>query len=155
MSINYNGTASPLLFPYFTTFKLASCNLGKFPDFLRNQSKLYTLDLSHNQIHGEIPKSLANCTNLEVLDIGNNHIEDVFPYYLRKISRLRVLVLRSNNFHGSIGCDGTNVTWPMLQIIDLALNNFTGQLPRKSSSTWKASNLLRFLKIPMKGTKDY
>ena len=26
----------------------------------------------------------------------------------------------------------------MLQIIDLALNNFTGQLPRKSSSTWKA-----------------
>ena len=155
LSINYNGTASPLLFPYFTTFKLASCNLGKFPDFLRNQSKLYTLDLSHNQIHGEIPKSLANCTNLEVLDIGNNHIEDVFPYYLRKISRLRVLVLRSNNFHGSIGCDGTNVTWPMLQIIDLALNNFTGQLPRKSSSTWKASNLLRFLKIPMKGTKDY
>ena len=93
--------------------------------------------------------------NLEVLDIGNNHIEDVFPYYLRKISRLRVLVLRSNNFHGSIGCGGTNVTWPMLQIIDLALNNFTGQLPRKSSSTWKASNLLRFLKIPMKGTKDY
>ena len=305
LSINYNGTASPLLFPYFTTFKLASCNLGKFPDFLRNQSKLYTLDLSHNQIHGEIPnwiwelnslkylnlshnhlvtlqgpllnlpsllnfldlhsnklqgqlphlpplvtyldfsknnfssviptsigislnstiflslssnkfhgdipqslcngaylrvldlsnnslsgtipqcfytmseslgvlnlrrnnlsgpisdkfpgncglqtlslngnlldgmlpKSLANCTNLEVLDIGNNHIEDVFPCYLRKISRLRVLVLRSNNFHGSIGCDGTNVTWPMLRIIDLALNNFTGQLPRKSSSTWKA-----------------
>ena len=85
-----------------------------------------------------LPKSLANCTNLEVLDIGNNHIEDVFPYYLRKISRLRVLVLQSNNFHGSIGCDGTNVTWPMLQIIDLALNNFTGQLPRKSSSTWKA-----------------
>ena len=99
---------------------------------------LQTLSLNGNQLEGMLPKSLANCTNLEVLDIGNNYIEDVFPCYLRNISRLRVLVLRSNNFHGSIGCDGPNATWPMLQIVDLASNNFTGQLQIKSFSIWKA-----------------
>ncbi|KAM4090669.1 hypothetical protein ACJW30_09G079300 [Castanea mollissima] len=214
LSVNYDGTASSLLFPHFSALKLASCKLSKFPDFLKNQSKLVTLDLSGNQIPGEIPnwiwkpnnlmylnlsynrlvtlqgpfrnlpsqlsvldlhsnelqgqlthlpqvtyldfsmnnfssviptsiegklpETLANCPNLEVLDIGNNHFEDVFPCYLRNISSLRVLVLRSNKFFGPIGCDGPNATWPMLQIIDVASNNFTGQLPRKSFSTWKA-----------------
>uniref|UniRef100_A0A2N9FYL7 Leucine-rich repeat-containing N-terminal plant-type domain-containing protein n=1 Tax=Fagus sylvatica TaxID=28930 RepID=A0A2N9FYL7_FAGSY len=74
----------------------------------------------------EIPRSLSNCTNLEVFDIGNNNIEDSYPCYLRNISRLRVLVLRSNKFHGAIGCKGPNATWPILQIVDLASNKFTG-----------------------------
>ena len=81
---------------------------------------------------------MAKCTNLEVLDIGNNHIEDVFPCYLRNISSLRVLVLRSNKFYGFVGCEGPNDTWPMLQIVDLASNNFTGQLRITSFSTLKA-----------------
>ena len=55
MSVKYSGTASSLPFPQFSTFKLASCNLSTFPDFLKNQSKLIILDLSKNQIHGEIP----------------------------------------------------------------------------------------------------
>ncbi|XP_050244003.1 receptor-like protein 33 [Quercus robur] len=111
---------------------------GTISDKFRGKCGLQTLSLNSNQLDGKLPMSLANCTNLEVLDIGNNHIEDIFPCYLRNISRLRVLVLRSNSFQGSIGCNGTNVTWPMLQILDLASNNFTGQFPRKSFSTWKA-----------------
>ncbi|KAL4606288.1 hypothetical protein ACB092_09G091800 [Castanea dentata] len=111
---------------------------GPISDKFPGNCGLQTLSLNGNLLDGMLPKSLASCTNLEVLDIGNNHIEDVFPCYLRKISRLRVLVLRSNNFHGSIGCDGPNFTWPMLQIVDLALNSFTGQFPKKSSPNWKA-----------------
>uniref|UniRef100_A0A2N9G6A4 Leucine-rich repeat-containing N-terminal plant-type domain-containing protein n=1 Tax=Fagus sylvatica TaxID=28930 RepID=A0A2N9G6A4_FAGSY len=227
----YNGTNSSLPpISQITTIKLASCNLSKIPNFLRNQSRLNYLDLSNNQIQeaipgwiwklrnlfylnlsynhlgmtlegallnlssltvldlhsnqlegglpvlppfatyldfsdnkfnstipasigncglqtlnlngnlleGVVPRSLANCTNLEVFDIGNNHIKDAFPCYLSNISRLRVLVLRSNKFHGAIGCKGPNATWPMLQIVDLASNSFTGQLRRESLSAWKA-----------------
>ncbi|XP_065625774.1 receptor-like protein 7 [Quercus suber] len=111
---------------------------GTISDKFPGKCGLQTLSLNSNLLRGKLPMSLANCTNLEVLDIGNNHIEDVFPCYLRNISSLRVLVLRSNNFYGSIGCDGSNVTWPILQIVDLASNNFTGQFPNKSFSTWKA-----------------
>ncbi|KAM3689887.1 hypothetical protein ACJW31_09G079600 [Castanea mollissima] len=111
---------------------------GPIPDIFLSNCVLQTLSLNGNILEGKLPESLANCPNLEVLDIGNNHFEDVFPCYLRNISSLRVLVLRSNKFFGPIGCDGPNATWPMLQIIDVASNNFTGQLPRKSFSTWKA-----------------
>ncbi|XP_057512796.1 receptor like protein 22-like [Actinidia eriantha] len=100
---------------------------------------LKTLDLNGNRLEGQFPGSLANCTKLEVLNLGSNNIRDIFPCYLKYSSTLRVLVLRSNKFQGSIGCPGvTYNTWPKLQIIDLALNNFSGDLPPNSFLRWKA-----------------
>ena len=54
----------------------------------------------------------------------DNHIEDdFFPCYLRNVSMLHVLVLQSNKFYWlTIDCGGSNVNWPMLQIVDLASN---------------------------------
>ena len=53
------------------------------------------------------------------------HNEDAFfPCYLRNIFRSHV----SNKFYRSIDCGGSNVNWPMLQIVDLASNKFTGQV---------------------------
>ncbi|GMY25559.1 receptor-like protein 7 [Fagus crenata] len=87
---------------------------------------LQTLNLNGNLLEGGVPKSLNNCKNLEVLDMRNNQIKDTFPCYLKNISDLRVLILRSNRFYGSIDdCGGPNTPWPMLQIVDLALNNFS------------------------------
>ena len=85
-----------------------------------------------------VPKSLANCSNLEVLDIGKNKIHDSFPCHLEGMSNLHVLVLHSNKFYGSLGCVGPNVTWPMLQIVDLASNNFSGKLSIKALPNSKA-----------------
>ncbi|KAL6278176.1 hypothetical protein ACE6H2_021777 [Prunus campanulata] len=99
---------------------------------------LRALDLGRNQIKGQLPKSLASCTNLEILNLGNNQIMDTFPCFLKNISTLRVLALRSNRFYGDIGCSKTNGTWQMLQIIDLAHNNFNGEIPERSLTTWQA-----------------
>ncbi|XP_062171111.1 receptor-like protein 6 [Alnus glutinosa] len=98
------------------------------PDAFPDNCGLQTLALNKNQLEGGLPKSLANCSWLEVLDIGNNHIEDTFPFYLNHTS-LRVLVLRSNKFYGPISHPKLNSSWPMLQIVDVASNNFTGNLP--------------------------
>jgi len=118
---------------------LRSNNLtGSISDVFPSNCGLQTLDLNENQIEGKLPKSLANCKKLEVLDIGNNYIKDTFPCYLKNIIMLRVLVLRSNEFYGPVGCPGPNATWPKLQIIDLASNNFTGRLPTKYFSKWRA-----------------
>nr|POE65334.1 receptor like protein 30 [Quercus suber] len=110
---------------------------------------LQALDLSNNNLEGPIPmsvlelrgvmpKSLANCTNLEVLDIGNNQIHDAFPCYLKDLSNLQVLVLQSNNFYGSVGCEGSNAGWPKVQIVDLSSNNFGGKLSIKALAYSKA-----------------
>jgi Leucine-rich repeat (LRR) protein len=101
---------------------------GTIPDAFPNNCGLQTLGLNKNQLEGGLPKSLANCSRLEVLDIGNNHIEDTFPFYLNHTS-LRVLVLRSNKFYGPISHPKNNAPWSMLQIVDVASNNFTGNLP--------------------------
>ncbi|XP_062172922.1 receptor-like protein 6 [Alnus glutinosa] len=101
---------------------------GTIPDAFPDNCGLQTLALNKNQLEGRLPKSLANCSRLEVLDIGNNHIEGTFPFYLNHTS-LRVLVLRSNKFYGPISHPKHNAPWPMLQIVDVASNNFTGNLP--------------------------
>uniref|UniRef100_A0A0E0JDP2 non-specific serine/threonine protein kinase n=1 Tax=Oryza punctata TaxID=4537 RepID=A0A0E0JDP2_ORYPU len=90
-----------------------------------------TIDLNGNKIEGRLPRALGNCTYLEVLDLGNNKIADTFPSWLGSLSNLRVLVLRSNRLYGSIGYtfeDKSGYHFSNLQIIDLASNNFTGNL---------------------------
>ncbi|KAG7960898.1 hypothetical protein I3843_10G150500 [Carya illinoinensis] len=111
---------------------------GMVPDTFPDNCGLQTLDLNGNQLVGQVPESLEHCTRLEVFNIGNNHIEDIFPCHLKNASVLRVLVLRSNNFSGHLGCEGKNAAWPMLQILDVASNNFNGRLPIKCFYTWKA-----------------
>ncbi|BFG35460.1 hypothetical protein CerSpe_217340 [Prunus speciosa] len=106
----------------------------EFPEFC----ELDTLNLGENQIKGQFPKSLANCTGLQILNLGENHMVDTFPCLLKNISTLRVLVLQSNKFYGRIECPKTHGTWPMLQIINLARNNFNGEIPRRSLTTWRS-----------------
>ncbi|PRQ60810.1 putative non-specific serine/threonine protein kinase [Rosa chinensis] len=118
-------------------------NLTYVDEFSENCG-LETLDISGNQIQGQFLKSLVNCTQLEILNLGNNLITEQFPCFLRKTSTLRVLILRSNKFYGRIACQKTNGTWPVLQIIDLAHNNFSGEVPAGTTlTTWQAMRTRR------------
>ncbi|KAK0584687.1 hypothetical protein LWI29_017110 [Acer saccharum] len=136
---------------------------GTIPDRFRGDCGLQTLSMNSNQLEGSVPKSLANCTKLEVLDLGNNNIRDAFPCWLKNVSSLHVLVLRSNKFYGNIDCLEYHVFWPMLQIIDLASNNFTGRLPQKGLTTWeammvdeqKAQSQLKHLQFQMAGENQH
>ncbi|KAK4419804.1 Receptor-like protein 35 [Sesamum alatum] len=117
------------------TKRLAVLNLagnnisGHIPDKISVNCTLEILDISQNYLEGSLPASLANCKSLQVLNVGNNNIDDSFPCMLP--SSLRVLVLRFNRFHGHVRC---RKSWPNLQIIDIASNNFTGYLYPKSFS---------------------
>ncbi|KAF3448101.1 hypothetical protein FNV43_RR08811 [Rhamnella rubrinervis] len=122
-----------------TTFevKLHNNNLsGPIPDLFPLSCRLRTLDLSGNLLTKSIPKSLANCPALEYLNLGNNQMLDTFPMLLKSISGLQVLVLRSNKFYGQITCTESIDHWPMIQIVDIASNNFSGELPGKCLTTW-------------------
>jgi len=107
--------------------------LDKFP----TSCALQTLNLHGNLLLGPVPKSLAHCSKLEVLDIGTNQIFGHFPCFLKNIPTLSVLVLRNNKFHGTLVCSKAKNPWQMIQIVDIAFNNFSGKLPEKYFRTLK------------------
>ncbi|KAF3448113.1 hypothetical protein FNV43_RR08823 [Rhamnella rubrinervis] len=55
---------------------------------------------------------------------------------LKEISTLRVLILRSNRFYWNITCTESIGSWSMIQIVDIAFNKFSGELPGKRLPKW-------------------
>ncbi|KAG6435776.1 hypothetical protein SASPL_100651 [Salvia splendens] len=114
---------------------------GEIPDLFSSTCVIKTLDLSQNNLEGKLPPSMANCTSLEVLNVGNNKIDDTFPCKMKYSSSLRVLVLRNNKFHGNISCSEVKGSWPSLQIIDIASNNFSGAINPRFIKNWRGMML--------------
>ncbi|KAL7194995.1 hypothetical protein ACSBR1_035250 [Camellia fascicularis] len=140
---SFSGTIPQCLIERNAREQLGVLNLsknnlrGSIPMTFPENCHLQTLDLSDNHLEREVPESLANCTMLEVLNLGNNLISGTFPCWLMNSTSIRVLVLRSNKFHGSIGCPAIKPARPMLQIVDLASNNFSGKLLPQFFFNWK------------------
>ncbi|WJX43045.1 hypothetical protein P8452_30203 [Trifolium repens] len=140
---NIYGTIPPSLITMTSTLmaiNLMNNNLnGVIPDMFPTSCALSTLNFHGNLLHGPIPQSLSHCSSLEVLNIGSNQIFGGFPCFLKNIPTLSVLVLRNNRLHGSIECSQSleNKPWKMIQIVDIAFNNFNGKLPEKFFTTWE------------------
>ncbi|TYH89613.1 hypothetical protein ES332_D01G275400v1 [Gossypium tomentosum] len=89
---------------------------GIISDTSSKSCQLQTLNLNQNRLEGKVPNSLVNCKMVKLLDIGNNHINDSFPSHLKNIA----------------------TGWQMLQILNLASNNFSGKLHLTCLRTWDA-----------------
>ncbi|GAU38163.1 hypothetical protein TSUD_263890 [Trifolium subterraneum] len=138
---NFSGTIPSCLMTMTGTIKVLNLgrnNLqGPIPDTFSDSCTLQTLNLNGNLLHGPVPKSLARCSELEVLDIGKNQFDGHFPCFLQNIPTLSVLVLRNNKFYGTLRCSNSKNPWNMIQIMDIAFNNFCGKLPGKYFRTMK------------------
>ena len=111
---------------------------GIIPQTFLKGNSIRTLDFNNNQLEGLVPRSLIICRELEVLDLGSNKINDTFPHWLGALPKLQVLVLRSNRFHGYIGFSKIKSPFISLRIIDLAHNDFEGDLPEMYLRSLKA-----------------
>ena len=111
---------------------------GTVPQTFLKGNSIRTLDLNGNQLEGQVPRSLINCRELEVLDLGNDKINDTFPHWLGALPKLHVLVLHSNHFHGLIEFSKIKSPFMSLRIIDLAHNDFEGDLPEMYLRSLKA-----------------
>lgn len=136
----------------FIVLGFSSCNLSKFPNFLRNQHGLGYLNLSNNKIHGQVPEWMWNIstTSLKFLDLSNNLLTGFsqHPIFLPWIS-LRVLDLSFNLLQGLLPIPPVSTQFfrisnnslvgnipklfcklSFLEVLDLANNNLSGSLPR-------------------------
>ncbi|THF94294.1 hypothetical protein TEA_020509 [Camellia sinensis var. sinensis] len=164
---------------------LRSCHLGpRFPNWLQSQKKLSNLDfsstrisgniptwfwnlssgihylnLSHNQIHGEIsyipkcddhsyPRPMVYLSSnqfsgplptispcLSELDLSNNSFSGDMAHFLcgrsNETSQLRILILRENLLSGEIPDCWMN--WQSIEVINLRNNNLKGSIPSSIS----------------------
>nr|XP_048337087.1 receptor-like protein 7 [Ziziphus jujuba var. spinosa] len=115
--------------------------LGNIPQVCRTLDRLMTLDLSQNQLYGNIRWSLIKCKDLQVQNLGNNQISDTFPPWLQNLQQLHILILCSNKFHGLICCAHDFVGFMTLKILDLSHNGFFGNLPSDYFRNWTSMTL--------------
>ncbi|KAG2722070.1 hypothetical protein I3760_02G112600 [Carya illinoinensis] len=109
-------------FPKFRILLLADCDLGKFPEFLRNQDQLELLDLGGNKIHGQVPKWVGNVSikTLGALDLRYNFLTgfDQLPVNLKD------LLLDFNMLQGSLP-----IPPPSIASYSVSNNRLTGEIP--------------------------
>ncbi|XWS13368.1 hypothetical protein CRYUN_Cryun36dG0031600 [Craigia yunnanensis] len=140
-------------FPALDVLDIAFNNFsGQLPFESFQAPQLRSLKIGGNKLEGKLPRSLANCSKLEVLDLGKNMIQDTFPFWLVTLPSLKVLVLRANRFYGTIKFLEEENGFPMLHILDLASNNFSGEL---SVGFFQSLKAMRMMPDGNKAKPDY
>ncbi|KAK4569236.1 hypothetical protein RGQ29_004581, partial [Quercus rubra] len=92
---------------------LGSWNLGpKFPLWLCSQRQLLTLGISNTRILDAVPPSFWNLTSqLTYLNISHNQIYGEIPHIPMILSYPSIIEMSSNNFTGPLPCISSNVTF--------------------------------------------
>jgi len=113
---------------HITSINLSDNNLsGNIPDYLGEWVKLRYLDLSDNNLNGEIPQSIGNLIYLDQLRLHNNRLTGSIPSNLP--DTLRILLLHGNQLSGNIPREIGEMF--DLEWLYLSYNNLYGDIPEE------------------------
>ncbi|XP_028771695.1 receptor-like protein EIX2 [Neltuma alba] len=144
--------------------EMASCKIGpNFPNWLRNQHHLSTLDISDGGLSGSIPEWFwPLLKNIDHVNISFNNFSGEIPNLPLKLYQGAQIILTSNNFKGAPPSFLSKVSELYLSknkfsnliqlvcgqtegggivILDLSNNQLTGHLPK----CWSQQNTLKFV----------
>ncbi|KAG2254155.1 hypothetical protein Bca52824_084291 [Brassica carinata] len=101
---------------------------GNFPSSIGEMKNISFLDLSHNKLSGVLPRPLfTGCFSLQILQLSHNQLGgDVLPGQTN-LTSLAVLRMDNNLFTGEIG-DGL-LTLVNLSVLDMSNNLLRGSVP--------------------------
>ncbi|GLU19131.1 hypothetical protein SLE2022_353960 [Rubroshorea leprosula] len=123
LSLRNNGTVVNCSFLKLLSLRFSSCNIHKFPSFLRKAESLLMLDISKNKISGQIHKWRIEGMPLDYLNLSSNFLTGI---YLLALGYLLIVKLRSNLLQGSLPILST--TWYFMYLI-ISGNNIAGEIP--------------------------
>ncbi|RYR16201.1 hypothetical protein HN873_049819 [Arachis hypogaea] len=133
LSNNRFSIANPLLCAnstkYMRSMDLSNNNLrGELSDCWRGFESLVVLDLSNNQLYGNMPKSLGSSRNIHSIHFEGNNFSGEIPSSLHNCTQLQVFDAAGNKLSGTIpSWIGDNI--PKLLVLSLHSNNFHGNIP--------------------------
>ncbi|GKV12128.1 hypothetical protein SLEP1_g23319 [Rubroshorea leprosula] len=150
----FTGSIDVINSTSLTTLNLSSNQLsGDLPSTLR---RCLMLDLSRNMISGDISVMQNWEASLEVLDLSSNKLAGSLPNLTSHFETLNTFKLGNNSIVGSL--PPLSDTCPRLSVVDLSLNQLSGPIPGSffSSITLKDLNLSRNHfdgPIPLQGSR--
>ncbi|XP_058737844.1 receptor-like protein EIX1 [Vicia villosa] len=139
MSRNFSSpTVATLFFVHFTinglidgtgTYDLIPLLMwkGEERSFKNNKLILRSIDLSSNQLIGDIPEEIGNLKELVSLNLSSNNLTGEITWKIGKLTSLEFLDLSRNNFYGLIPSSLTQID--RLTMLDLSDNNLSGRIP--------------------------
>ncbi|XWS72522.1 hypothetical protein CRYUN_Cryun02cG0047200 [Craigia yunnanensis] len=114
--------------PFIETLNLSGNQLyGEIPRDIFSSSSLRFLNLSNNNFTCQIAS--GSISRLEVLDLSNNMLSGKIPQEIGTFYNLKFLDLGGNGLVGKIPISMSNIT--TLQFLTLASNQLVGPIPRE------------------------
>ena len=102
--------------------------LGELPDYWSYVENLEVLILANNKLTGKIPISIGSLTQVWSLHLSNNNLTEELPSSFKNLRSLEVFNVGENKLSGPVP------TWigkelKHLVILSLRSNNFYGNIP--------------------------
>ncbi|XP_074352308.1 receptor-like protein 33 [Apium graveolens] len=160
-SLSLRVTSTTMLPPQIMTLGLSSCKIKEFTHFLGTAENLKYLDLSNNQIHGEIPQGIGmgkfynldlsgnfltcgienlSWDFLEYLNLQPNILNGSLPDSICNSTSLNVLNLSHNNLSGVLPACSRSLDYT-LSVLDVRMNSIRGSIPSTLSNFRKLRSL--------------
>ncbi|KAB2002615.1 hypothetical protein ES319_D11G077600v1 [Gossypium barbadense] len=86
-----------------------------------------TMDLSDNNLSGEIPEEVTSLAGLQSLNFSHSHLVGRIPYNIGAMTSLECFDLSTNNLSGEIPLTISDLSF--LSHLNLSYNKFTGKIP--------------------------
>jgi len=100
---------------------------GEERNFTKPELILRSIDLSCNNLGGEMPKEITYLMGLVSLNLSKNNLSGQIPWEIGNLSSLNSLDLSRNHFSGKIPSTLSNID--RLAMLDLSNNNLIGRIP--------------------------
>ncbi|KAJ1413965.1 Leucine-rich repeat [Sesbania bispinosa] len=100
---------------------------GENREYGKNLGLVTSIDLSYNQLVGEIPQSITTLVALANLNLSGNHLTGFIPNNIGHMEMLESLDLSRNHLRGRMPESFSNLTF--LSYMDLSFNNLSGKIP--------------------------
>ncbi|KAK7364461.1 hypothetical protein VNO80_13141 [Phaseolus coccineus] len=126
----FNGTYSDiyhLLYGSYYTLRITWMWKGVERSFTHPELILKNIDLSCNNLTGEIPKEITYLLGLVSLNLSRNNLSGQIPWEIGNLSSLEFLDLSRNHFSGQIPSTLSSID--RLAMLDLSNNNIIGRIP--------------------------
>ena len=100
---------------------------GQLSQYKSTLGLLKSIDLSHNNLVGEIPGEITKLDGLVALKLSRNNLSGEIPAEIGQLKSLDVLDLSRNHLSGKIPSSLSELDF--LNTLDISINNLSGKIP--------------------------